>query len=142
MPVPGSLLGGCLVPGGLVSQHALRQTPGKMATVAGGTHPTGMHSCLSILSFSIIDSHCATKTSSELSFAFSTSISMLGCITFLEMAHHSSNTTIGIPPAESLQTVRDIWSVIMGGSSYFQVLRDISEDSFALMIISLSDDVS
>ena len=52
--------GGCLVPGGggsapgqeggLVSQHALRQTahpptPGETATAADGTHPTGMHSC-------------------------------------------------------------------------------------------------
>ena len=34
-------------PGGLVSQHALRQTPpGEMATAADGTHPTGMHSCI------------------------------------------------------------------------------------------------
>ena len=41
--VPGP--GGCLLPGGLVSQHALRQTPpGEMATAADGTHPTGMHS--------------------------------------------------------------------------------------------------
>ena len=30
---------------GGVSQHALRQTP-PTATAAGGTHPTGMHSCL------------------------------------------------------------------------------------------------
>ena len=30
---------------GCVSQHALRQTPQQMATAAGGTHPTGMHSC-------------------------------------------------------------------------------------------------
>ena len=57
----GCLLpGGCLHPGGvsapegvsasgggLVSQHALRQTPpGQTATAADGTHPTGMHSCL------------------------------------------------------------------------------------------------
>ena len=35
---PGPHLGG-------VSQHALRQTPRLMATAAGGTHPTGMHSC-------------------------------------------------------------------------------------------------
>ena len=35
-------------PGGLVSQHALRQTPpGETATAADGTHPTGMHSRLS-----------------------------------------------------------------------------------------------
>ena len=35
-------------PGGGVSQHALRQTlpPPTMAIAAGGTHPTGMHSCL------------------------------------------------------------------------------------------------
>ena len=47
----GSGLGGGLVPGveGLVSQHALRQTPppGETATAADGTHPTGMHSCSS-----------------------------------------------------------------------------------------------
>ena len=31
---------------GGVSQHALRQTiPQQTATAAGGTHPTGMHSC-------------------------------------------------------------------------------------------------
>ena len=44
--LPGNVLwGGCLV-GGLVSQHAMRQTPpGETATAAGGTHPTGMHSC-------------------------------------------------------------------------------------------------
>ena len=32
-----------------VSQHALRQTPPPkpMATAVGGTHPTGMHSCVS-----------------------------------------------------------------------------------------------
>ena len=34
--------------GRCVSQHALRQTPPRRrpATAAGGTHPTGMHSCL------------------------------------------------------------------------------------------------
>ena len=41
------------VPGpgwGVVSQHALRQTPpGETATAADGTHPTGMHSCSGIL---------------------------------------------------------------------------------------------
>ena len=39
----------CSGGGGLVSQHALRQNPppGEMATVADGTHPTGMHSCFS-----------------------------------------------------------------------------------------------
>ena len=31
---------------GSISQHALRQTPPQLtATAAGGTHPTGMHSC-------------------------------------------------------------------------------------------------
>ena len=56
-PTPGGCLqvhtqGGCLqahTKGELgVSQHALRQTPPpqQMATAAGGTHPTGMHSCL------------------------------------------------------------------------------------------------
>ena len=68
VPAPGGCLlggGGCLIPGGcllpgegacsqwgclvwgLVSQHALRQTPPpETATTADGTHPTGMHSCL------------------------------------------------------------------------------------------------
>ena len=32
-------------PRGGESWHALKQTP-PMATVAGGTHPTGMHSCV------------------------------------------------------------------------------------------------
>ena len=47
MPGPGGVcFQGGLVPGGLVSQHALRQTPpGETATAANGTHPTGMHSC-------------------------------------------------------------------------------------------------
>ena len=47
--VEGSGLGGSPGPHpGGVSQHALRQTPPspmQMATAAGGTHPTGMHSC-------------------------------------------------------------------------------------------------
>ena len=42
-----------LGPGGLVSQHALRQTPPsperETATAADGTHPTGMHSCFSYM---------------------------------------------------------------------------------------------
>ena len=38
---PGPHPEGCPGPGpGDISQHALRQTP-----PAGGTHPTGMHSC-------------------------------------------------------------------------------------------------
>ena len=41
--------GGCLVPGGLVqggawSLRGWKPAP-EMATAAGGTHPTGMHSC-------------------------------------------------------------------------------------------------
>ena len=44
---PGPYLGGGLQAHtqGSVSQHALRQTPQLTATAAGGTHPTGMHSC-------------------------------------------------------------------------------------------------
>ena len=39
-----------LLLGGLVSQHALRQTPpGETATAADGKHPTGMHSCLDFM---------------------------------------------------------------------------------------------
>ena len=35
---------------GEVSQHALRQTPPQQTTTAaGGTHPTGMHSCFIFL---------------------------------------------------------------------------------------------
>ena len=38
---------GCLVLGGLVSGDAWWRTPPpETATAAGGTHPTGMHSCL------------------------------------------------------------------------------------------------
>ena len=38
----------CLVPwGGLVPGGCLAETPRRMATAAGGTHPTGMHSCFS-----------------------------------------------------------------------------------------------
>ena len=79
-PGGGCLVGGCLVPGGLlwggawswevvtgpggsvqwgevpdprggvVSQHALRQTPpGEMTSAADGTYPTGMHSCFHLL---------------------------------------------------------------------------------------------
>ena len=47
----GVWLGGSPGPGeGCVSQHALRQTPPssqQTATAAGGTHPTGIHSCIS-----------------------------------------------------------------------------------------------
>ena len=47
----GACSRGCLLSGGgVVSQHALRQTPalpGETATAADGTHPTGMHSCCS-----------------------------------------------------------------------------------------------
>ena len=38
---------GCMVPGGLllVGGGCLVETPPPTATAAGGTHPTGMHSC-------------------------------------------------------------------------------------------------
>ena len=39
--------GGCLVPGGcLLPGGVLGGDPPRTATAAGGTHPTGMHSCL------------------------------------------------------------------------------------------------
>ena len=46
VPVPGGLVtGGCLGPGGGSGPGGcLVETPG-IATAAGGTHPTGMHSC-------------------------------------------------------------------------------------------------
>ena len=53
-PIPGGKLrglawGGSPGPHPGVSQHALRQTlPQQTATAAGGTHPTGMHSCFTI----------------------------------------------------------------------------------------------
>ena len=67
MPGPGGgvpgprggclLLGGCLVPGGVWSWGVSGpgrvpggDTPG-MATAAGSTHPTEIHSCLNIGSF-------------------------------------------------------------------------------------------
>ena len=36
---------GCLVPGGSASGGGPGGDPPQMATAAGGTHPTGMHSC-------------------------------------------------------------------------------------------------
>ena len=39
--------GGCLVPGGAWWR------PPQTATAAGGTHPTGMHSCLYLIYFSL-----------------------------------------------------------------------------------------
>ena len=50
VPVPGGLLpGGCLLwgvpaPGGSAPRGVWR--PPMKATAAGGTHPTGMHSCI------------------------------------------------------------------------------------------------
>ena len=52
----GSAPGGCLLPGGACSRGVpagqggvWKRPPGQqMATVADGTHPTGMHSCYSI----------------------------------------------------------------------------------------------
>ena len=40
----GAWSGGCMVPGGAWSQGGAGGDP-PMATAAGGTHPTGMHSC-------------------------------------------------------------------------------------------------
>ena len=42
----GSGPGGCLVPGGVWSRGMPGGDPPGTATAAGGTHPTGMHSCL------------------------------------------------------------------------------------------------
>ena len=39
--------GGCLVPGGSGLGGCLVETP-RTATAAGGTHPTGMHSCTNL----------------------------------------------------------------------------------------------
>ena len=41
----GSAPGGVYAPGGTCSGGCLVETP-RTATAAGGTHPTGMHSCL------------------------------------------------------------------------------------------------
>ena len=57
--VPG--LGGCLVPGGGVPGG----DPPGTATVAGGTHPTGMHSCSQFLPLSyhsnVITGLCSSR---------------------------------------------------------------------------------
>ena len=61
MPAPGgSDLGRCLLPGrgGLVPggvPGCLVETTPRMATAAGSTHPTGMHSCW--ISFQIVHPH-------------------------------------------------------------------------------------
>ena len=50
MPTPGGVQAHTR---GCISQHALRQTPPSpvwTATAAGGTHPTGMHSCYDLFS--------------------------------------------------------------------------------------------
>ena len=48
VPAPGeSGLGGVPAPGGLVLGGTWRRPP-ETATAAGGTHPTGMHSCIPI----------------------------------------------------------------------------------------------
>ena len=50
MPGPGgSASGGCLVLGGVPGGEP---PPPQTATAVGGTHPTGMYSCLHILSTS------------------------------------------------------------------------------------------
>ena len=53
---PGPQLGGArsTPKGGCVPWHALRQTP-STATAAGGTHPTGMHSCWFVFSANVFD---------------------------------------------------------------------------------------
>ena len=44
----GCLLWGCLVPGGACSRGGAWWRPPPTATAAGGTHPTGMYSCIKI----------------------------------------------------------------------------------------------
>ena len=57
--------GGCLLPGGacflrgVCSQGGLLETP-RAATAAGGTYPTGMHSCLAMIANS--DGQSSTQT--------------------------------------------------------------------------------
>ena len=46
----GLLLGGCLL-----REGCLVETPPPMATAAGGTHPTGMHSCIEPKLFSEVE---------------------------------------------------------------------------------------
>ena len=41
----GICSGRCLLPGGVSAPGCLVETPPGMATAAGGTQPTGMHSC-------------------------------------------------------------------------------------------------
>ena len=41
----GTCSGGCLLQGGLLHGGCVRPSPPVTATAAGGTHPTGMHSC-------------------------------------------------------------------------------------------------
>ena len=56
---PGPHPGGSPGPQGGVSQHALRQTPPPpqlMATTVGGTHPTGMHSCVCCMYYHMLNS--------------------------------------------------------------------------------------
>ena len=47
MPGPGGSApeGGCLVPGRVFLRGGAWWRPPGTATAAGGTHPTGMHSC-------------------------------------------------------------------------------------------------
>ena len=78
-------LGGCLLPGGLllggvpglrgsawgglVSQHALRQTPpGETTAGADGTHPTGMHSCFLCKFIEMYDSESALLVIRDVEF--------------------------------------------------------------------------
>ena len=66
-------------PGG-VSQHAQRQTPQQMAIAAGGTHPSGMHSCIWIGIYSVLvsSSRCLPRGSKAnvLSIAITWNVTM------------------------------------------------------------------
>ena len=63
--------GGCLLSGGACSRGGvpapggcLVETPPRMATAAGGTHPTGMHSCYE-LSYSFVSRNPCTYATSK-----------------------------------------------------------------------------
>ena len=47
--------GGACVPGGACVAGRRACMAGEMATAAGGTHPTGMHSCFCLLSYFITE---------------------------------------------------------------------------------------
>ena len=71
VPGGGLVLGGCLLPGspapGSLVQGGAWWRPPRTATAAGGTHPTGMHSCLKFLFIPYPESNaiflkCAMRT--------------------------------------------------------------------------------